>query len=188
MNIKQWLVWGILIFFSSGGVIVQAGEDSTAEMVAKQEIEYLQRWYARATDLIGSNVPDQIEEGRGIYHRIFTPDVSIQASAAGGVYYEVAGPDEWVKVVATALSVFDATQHLLGTQIVELASLPNAEGEGGEATMSSYLQAWHSDPDRVIDIYIGTYTSKVRYTAGVGWQIYEMRLQKVAGEVIDKSV
>ena len=44
------------------------------------------------------------------------------------------------------------------------------------------------DPDRVIDIYIGTYTSKVRYTAGVGWQIYEMRLQKVAGEVIDKSV
>jgi hypothetical protein len=104
------------------------------------------------------------------------------------VYYEVTDRDEWVKVVTTALSVFDTTQHLLGTQIVELASLPNAEGEGGEATMSSYLQAWHSDPDRVIDIYIGTYTSKVRYTAGVGWQIYEMRLQKVAGEVIDKSV
>jgi hypothetical protein len=54
--------------------------------------------------------------------------------------------------------------------------------------MSSYLQAWHSDPDRVIDIYIGTYYSKVRYTPGMGWQIYEMRLQKVAGEVIDKSV
>ena len=188
MKMRQWLVRSILIFLSSGGVIVQASEQDTAAMLAKQEIEYLQRWYARATDLIGSNLPDQIEEGRYIYHRIFTPDVSIQASAAGGVYYEVAGPDEWVKVVATALSVFDATQHLLGTQIVELASLPNAQGEGGEAKMSSYLQAWHHDPDRVIDIYIGTYYSKVRYTAGVGWQIYEMRLQKVAGEVIDKSV
>ena len=188
MKIRQCLAWGILTLLMSGGVIVQAGEHDTAVMVAKQEIEYLQRWYASATDLIGSNMPDQVEEGRGIYHRIFTPDVSIQASAAGGVYYEVTGRDEWVKVVTTALSVFDTTQHLLGTQIVELASLPNAEGEGGEATMSSYLQAWHSDPDRVIDIYIGTYYSKVRYTPGVGWQIYEMRLQKVAGEVIDKSV
>ena len=188
MKIRLWLVWGIFTFLLSGGVIVQAGEHDTAAIVAKQEIEYLQRWYARATDLIGSNIPDQIEEGRGIYHRIFTPDVSIQASAAGGVYYEVTGRDEWVKVVSKALSVFDATQHLLGTQSVELASLPNAEGEGGEANMSSYLQAWHSDPDRVIDIYIGTYYSKVRYTAGVGWQIYDMRLQKVAGEVIDKSV
>ena len=91
MKIRQWLVCGIFTFLSGGGVIVQAGEHDTAAMVAKQEIEYLQRWYARATDLIGSNLPDQIEEGRGIYHRIFTPDVSIQASAAGGVYYEVSG-------------------------------------------------------------------------------------------------
>ena len=52
--------------------------------------------------------------------------------------------------------------------------------------MSSYLQAWHHDPDRMIDIYLGTYYSKVRHTKGIGWQIYDMRLEKVAGEVIDK--
>ena len=72
MKIRQWLVCGIFTFLSGGGVIVQAGEHDTAAMLAKQEIEYLQRWYARATDLIGSNLPDQIEEGRDIYHRIFT--------------------------------------------------------------------------------------------------------------------
>jgi len=27
----------------------------------------------------------------------------------------------------------------------------------------------------------------VRYTQGVGWQIFDMRLDKVAGEVFDKS-
>ena len=153
MKIRQCLVWGIFTFLSCGGVIVQASEYDTAAMLAKQEIEYLQRWYARATDLIGSNVPDQIEEGRDIYHRIFTPDVSIQASAAGGVYYEVAGPDEWVKVVATALSVFDATQHLLGTQIVELTSLPNVGGtclvegcEIAEALLSLFFSFLGSFP------------------------------------------
>ena len=89
-------------------------------------------------------------------------------------------------MVDGALSVFDSTQHLLGTQIVDVESLPDDGGVGGSGSMTSYLQAWHHDPDRVIDIYLGTYYSKVRYTPGVGWQIYDMRLEKVAGEVIDK--
>ena len=46
-------------------------------MVAKQDIEYLQRFYARATDQIGTNIPENIEAGRAIYHRIFTPDATI---------------------------------------------------------------------------------------------------------------
>jgi len=53
--------------------------------------------------------------------------------------------------------------------------------------MSSYIQAWHSDPDRVLDIFIGTYYDKVRYTQGIGWQIYDMNLEQVSGEVTDKS-
>mgnify|MGYP002262613310 FL=1 len=121
-----------------------------------------------------------------VYHRIFTPDASISASDPSGAAFKVVGPDEWVKVVDGALSVFDSTQHLLGTQIVELDSLPDADGKVGEGKMSSFLQAWHQDDDRVIDIYLGTYYSKVRYTQGIGWQIYDMRLEKVAGEVIDK--
>ena len=165
---------------------VQANDHDVAEMLAKHEIEYLQRLYARATDQIGTNVPENIEVGRAVYHRIFTQDATIRASDPSGAEFRVVGPDEWVKVVDGALSVFDSTQHLLGTQIVELDSLPNADGKGGEGKMSSFLQAWHQDDDRVIDIYLGTYYSKVRYTSGIGWQIYDMRLEKVAGEVIDK--
>ena len=165
---------------------VQANDHDVAEMLAKHEIEYLQRLYARATDQIGTNVPENIEAGRAVYHRIFTQDATIRASDPSGAEFRVVGPDEWVKVVDGALSVFDSTQHLLGTQIVELDSLPDSDGNGGEGKMSSFLQAWHQDDDRVIDIYLGTYYSKVRYTEGIGWQIYDMRLEKVAGDVIDK--
>ena len=169
------------------GATVSADGMSVEAMVAKQDIEYLQRFYARATDQIGTNVPENIEAGRAIYHRIFTSDATIAASDPAGTKFRVTGPDEWVEVVDGALSVFDSAQHLLGTQIVELEALPDSEGRGGAASMTSYLQAWHHDPDRVIDIYLGTYYSKVRYTDGIGWQIYDMRLEKVAGEVIDKS-
>ncbi len=64
--------------------------------------------------------------------------------------------------------------------------MPDDQGKGGKATMTSYLQAWHDDPGEVLDIFIGTYHDKVRYTPGVGWQIYEMRLEKVSGEVTEK--
>ena len=185
---KNWLFAGILMLSVGEGVAVRADEQPITAVGAIQNIEYLQRWYARATDLIGTNDPENIEEGRAIYHRIFTPDVRISASDPEADRDFVAqGPDQWVDVVAGALAVFDSTQHLLGTQIVELESLPDAEGNGGLASMASYLQAWHHDPDRVIVIFLGTYYSKVRYTQGIGWQIYDMGLEKVAGEVINKS-
>jgi len=184
---KNWLFKGILILSAGGAVALQADETPMTTVGATHNIEYLQRWYARATDLIGTNDPSNIEEGRAIYHRIFTPDVRISASDPGANReFAAQGPDQWVDVVAGALAEFDSTQHLLGTQIVELESLPDAEGNGGQASMASYLQAWHHDPDRVIDIFLGTYYSKVRYTGSNGWQIYDMRLEKVAGEVIDK--
>lgn len=185
--IKRFAGLITLVWCCQGATIVHADEHNMATWVAKAEIEYLQRLYARATDQIGTNVPENIEAGRVVYHRIFTADASISASDPSGAAFKVVGPDEWVKVVDGALSVFDSTQHLLGTQIVDVASLPDENGEGGEGQMSSYLQAWHQDDDRVIDIYLGTYYSKVRYTQGVGWQIYDMRLEKVAGEIIDKS-
>ena len=184
---KNWLFTGMLMLSVEGAVTVQADETPMTTTGATQDIEYLQRWYARATDLIGTNDPANIEEGRKIYHRVFTPDVSIYASdPQANRELTAQGPDQWVDVVAGALAVFDSTQHLLGTQIVELESLPDGEGNGGRASMASYLQAWHHDPDRVIDIFLGTYYSKVRYAEGIGWQIYDMRLEKVAGEVIDK--
>ncbi len=183
---KRALWLATLMWCWVGSTSAHAEDHQVAEMLAKHEIEYLQRLYARATDQIGTNIPENIEAGRAVYHRIFTPEATIRASDPSGAEFRVVGPDEWVKVVDGALSVFDSTQHLLGTQIVELDSLPDATGSGGEGKMSSFLQAWHQDDDRVIDIYLGTYYSKVRYTQGIGWQICDMRLEKVAGEVIDK--
>ena len=130
-------------------------DTGSAELaVARQEIEYLRRWYARATDLIGRNTPEAIEEGRGIYRRIFTPDVSIAATDRGAVLFSATGPD--------------------------------GQGQGGEASMTSYLQAWHDAPGELLDIFIGTYHDKVRYTPGLGWQIFAMELEKVAGEVTQR--
>lgn len=179
-------VLALFMTLSAGGV--QAENDAVAMMVAKQEIEYLRRQYALATDLIGTNDESNIARGREIYHRIFTPDAHIQTTTIEGeIGFEAVGPEAWVTVVAGALKVFDATQHLIGTQLAEVQSLPNAAGEGGEGRMSSYIQAWHSDPDRVLDIFIGTYYDQVRYTQGIGWQIYDMNLEQVSGEVTDKT-
>lgn len=160
--------------------------ETVARMLARQDIEYLRREYARATDLIGLNTPEGIAEGREIYRRIFTENAKIRTTEGGKTGFSAVGPDAWVEVAAEALSVFASTQHLIGTQLVEIQSLPDAKGKGGEATMTSYLQAWHDDPDRVVDIFIGTYHDSVRYTPGVGWQIYAMELERVAGQVIER--
>ncbi len=165
--------------------VAASADDDVARMVATLQIENLRRDYAFATDLIGTNVPENVEKGRAIYRRIFTADVKISASNGDTPPFRAVGPDEWVDVAAGALKVFDATQHLIGTQRVQIESMPGSE-QGGHATMTSYLQAWHSDPDRVLDIFIGTYHDKLRYTEKGGWQIYEMHLEKVSGEVTPK--
>lgn len=162
-----------------------ASSDAVELWLAKQQIEYLRREYALATDLIGVNTPESIAKGRAIYHRIFTPDAKIKTVSGGEVGFEATGPEAWVQVAANALKVFDNTQHLIGTQLVTIEQLPNSDGKGGEARMSSYLQAWHDDPDRVLDIFIGTYRDKVRYSKEAGWQIYEMELEQVSGSVTD---
>lgn len=154
-----------------------------AELLAREEIEYLRRYYARATDLVGLNTEEGIAEGRAIYHRIFTPDARICATANGEVVLSAVGPDAWVDIAASALSEFAATQHLIGTQLVELHSLPDERGEGGAASMTSYLQAWHDDPERVLDIFIGSYHDSLVYSPGAGWQIAGMELERVSGKL-----
>ena len=184
---RNWLFAGILMLSVSGGVAVQADETPMTAVGATQNIEYLQRWYARATDLIGTNDPANIEEGRAIYHRIFTPDVRISASdPQAGREFAAHGPDQWVDVVAGAWPYLIQRSTCWAPRLWSWRACQMARAMGGGASMASYLQAWHHDPDRVIDIFLGTYYSKVRYTQGIGWQIYDMRLEKVAGEVIDK--
>lgn len=153
------------------------------EMLAQREIEYLRRRYARATDLLGLNTEEGIAQGRDIYHTIFTADARISATADGEVLLSAIGPDGWVDVAAAALAEFAATQHLIGTQLVDIQSLPDGRGEGGRAMMISYLQAWHDTPGRLLDIFIGTYHDVVEFVPGIGWQIAVMELERVSGKV-----
>ena len=152
--------------------------------LARQEIEYLRRRYAKATDLIGECSAASIAEGRRIYHRIFTPDARIRTSVGGVVGLESSGPDGWAEVAQNALQEYVSTQHLIGSQLVELHRLEvDAQGKvtAGEAEMSSYLQAWHAREDSVW-IFIGTYLDKVRYHPGEGWRIHDMELVQLSGE------
>lgn len=152
--------------------------DAMATAVAKQEIAELRCLYARATDLIGTTQPEAVAEGRQIYHRIFTPTAIIGATGRD----DVTGPDAWVDVVLDALKVYEKTQHLIGTQLVEIQSLPNVELAQGRASMSSYLQAWHAKADGELWLFIGSYTDQLVHSPEQGWQISRMMLEQVSGE------
>lgn len=148
------------------------------EALARQEIKELRHAYGIATDLIGSNAEAGIAEGRAIYHRIFTPKADI---GAAGVEPSI-GPDAWVDVVKKALAPYNATQHLIGTQYVTDLVLPGAEGIGGKAHMSSYLQAWHSKANADLWLFMGVYDEDVVFNPGTGWQINRMMLKNIASD------
>lgn len=141
---------------------------------AKQTIQELQHLYARATDLIGMADESSVAEGRAIYHRIFASNANIGAAGIDPVI----GPNAWVDVVYNALKDYETTQHLIGTQLAEVASLPDADGEGGQATLLSYVQAWHSTATEVW-LFLGAYKDKVIYNRKFGWQISEMMLERM---------
>lgn len=162
--------------------------DPVAIAVATQQIECLRKQYGLATDLIGSKLPQNIEQGRAIYRAIFAPEVKISASnGSDGPTFDAVGPDAWVDVVVHALQPFAVTQHLIGTQLVTIDTLPDSKGMGGSASMVSYVQAWHADPGGVVDIFIGTYRDKIAFTPQSGWQIIEMRLEKVSGHTLSPN-
>ena len=149
---------------------------------AIQEIEYLKRWYAKATDQIGIATPESIAEGRAIYHRVFTADA--QLDAGPGREPQV-GPDGWLDLVLGALGELGPTQHLIGTQLVKINSL-ELDGEcnvlAGSATMESYLQAWHEQKDEKVWLFLGTYFEDAVFIPDTGWRIEKMILRQVAGE------
>ena len=153
---------------------------------SRLEIEYLQRWYARATDLLGHADKDSIAEGRRIYQRIFTPEVDITVTGNRVDERQSSGIDGWLDAVTSALGPLGPTQHLIGTQLVEIETLAVDSDNtvfSGRALMRSYLQAWHDMPDGQVWLFIGTYTSDVRFTPGVGWQIWRMNLHRETGEL-----
>lgn len=186
------LIWGGLIMTTETATAADnakaAAQDTRmaiASTIAIQDIEYLRRLYARATDRIGENTPESISEGRATYHQIFTPDVSFQVKGEGTPAEDTIGPDAWVKVVVDALGPIEATQHLIGTQLVNIESIETDTAGNviaGEASMTSYLQAWHARANGNVWLFIGSYDDKARYTVGQGWQIYNTTIERISGE------
>jgi len=153
-----------------------------------QEIEYLRRLYAKATDMIGEANQDSIQEGRKIYHRIFAEDAVLSTGTRN-----VIGPDAWVDLVLGVLKPLGPTQHLIGTQLVDIDHLVmNEDGEvlSGSASMESYVQAWHERPDKKVWLYLGTYIDKVTFIGDIGWQIVAMKMKQSGGEIryMDEAV
>jgi hypothetical protein len=149
-----------------------------AAAAARQEIMELRHAYGMATDLIGSNKEDNVAAGLAIYRRIFTADARIGAAGID----PVSGPDAWAEVVRKALAPYAATQHLIGTQQVTDLQMPEPDGRGGSARMTSYLQAWHSTAAGDLWLYMGTYEDELVHDEGGGWQIARMMLHQTAAD------
>lgn len=157
---------------------IVSGEVERGFAAERQAIEYLRREYAIATDLIGMGTDEEQDRGRDIYRRIFTEDASIRVVSAGSITHQGVGPEDWFRRVAQALQAYAGVQHLIGSQVVEFAG--DDANSCVEATMSSYLQAWHDCPGEYVFIFIGTYRDRLRFIPGTGWKIHDMELQEVS--------
>ncbi|MFK7915025.1 MAG: nuclear transport factor 2 family protein [Pseudomonadales bacterium] len=154
--------------------------------LARAEIMQLRQWYGVATDCIGQvDDPEAQARGLAIYQRIFTPDA--QMSVRGSPLKRAGqGPAGWADVAREALRDYQATQHLIGTQVVSFSSVQFGAApvslEAGRAAMESYVQAWHAWPDRQLRLVLGTYEDTVQWVPGTGWQIDHMVLDIRSGE------
>ena len=175
-------MWLWLLFLLPLEASMAACNEGMLKTQARQEIEYLRRWYAKATDKIGIGSEAAIAEGRDIYRRIFTTDVEFHASPEIGIQ---SGPDAWVEVVKSVLVPLGPTQHLVGTQVVDIEQLvidDDCQISSGSARMESYVQAWHEQKDEKVWIYLGIYHDLARYSPDHGWQIYRMEMEQIGGE------
>ena len=96
------------------------------------------------------------------------------------------GPDAWVELVYSALAELGPTQHLIGTQLVELDSLELNSAchvTAGKARLESYVQAWHELPDDKVWLFLGTYHDDVVFRPGTGWRIDRMHLRQTSAEI-----
>ena len=182
MNLLGMVLLLLAIVFASKSYSEGSCNYSLEKSKAIQDIEYLRKRYAKATDKIGAGVKQSAEEGRRTYHRIFSKDAVIWA---GEDISPQIGPEAWVQVVAGALKDIGPTQHLIGTQLVELQRFELDEDCNllrGTATMESYVQAWHERKDDRVWVFIGTYLDEVSFLPGLGWRIEAMQLLQVGGE------
>ena len=166
-------------------LLVRSALERQAHFQSILEIENLQRRYAIATDLLGQKTVGPVAEGTATYLSIFTTDVEMSLVRLDGEIKRFTGIEEWAELVEMALSQYVSTQHLIGTQVVDLDSLAvDKTGlvTAGSGLLRSHLQGWHTFVDGRIWLVVGIYYAKVRYTANAGWQIWHMHLEHVANE------
>lgn len=183
------LALSLVASFSSSSFAEASCNRLQAETLAKVDIEYLRRTYAKATDLIGIADDESISKGRKLYHSIFTKDARFSVANPGGTPLEARGPDRWADVVLSVLTPYGPTQHLIGTQLVSIESLELDEDcnpVAGLAHMESYVQAWHDTTPDEIWMFIGTYVDSVIFQPQEGWRIQAMSLVQTTTETRKK--
>jgi len=156
----------------------ELASQATREWVAKQEIAVLQRRYAQATDMIAADRVANEPKVVAIYQQIFTEDAEM------GVLDRLTldGPMKWLELVKTKFVPLDNAQHLIGSQVVEIDSLPDHKGLGGAATMRSYVQATHVNSNGTLERVLGTYHSAAIYAPESGWRLSKMVLELLSTE------
>ena len=157
---------------------------SGARHQAILDIEYLQRLYAQATDLLGLTDPASISRGSSIYQNIFSRDLQASFYGSGIDTIQKSGINDWLELVTSSLGPMGPTQHLIGTQLVDIKELEIDDFGNivkGEALLRSYLQAWHSLSDQKVWLALGTYHSEVRFSDG-RWRIWQMDLELTVDE------
>jgi hypothetical protein len=169
----------------------QVSAPTYSESSARQEIEYLRKWYAVATDILLqenqtsgfsplsidgeslgplNHVEDAFNIGRKIYRRVFSPDAEIHIAGVNppppGATPLRVGPDEWATFVH-GITFIKATQHLIGTQLTDIDVMPSVHPSmsstaTGHGKMSSYLQAFHELADgNSTSVFLGVYFDDV---------------------------
>jgi len=170
-----------VLLFQAWGVSADPDESmsqATQEWIAKQEIAVLQRRYAQATDMIAADRVANEAKVVAIYQQIFTEDAEM------GVLDRLTldGPMKWLELVKAKFVPLDNAQHLIGSQVVEIDSLPDHKGLGGAATMRSYVQATHVNSDGTLERVLGTYHSSAIYVPDSGWRLSKMMLELLSTE------
>lgn len=182
VRIFLWVWLFMSLSVSSAAQDDRACQEALIKSKARQDIEYLRRSYARATDALGTGDPAAVKQASEIYHSIFTAEAKLSAT---GMETPIVGPDGWIGVVTGTLGPMGPTQHLIGTQMVEITNLKlddNCQLVSGAATMNSYVQAWHTLADGKIWTFIGNYVDEVVFSAESGWQIQSMMLERITEE------
>ncbi|MDA0958233.1 MAG: nuclear transport factor 2 family protein [Proteobacteria bacterium] len=125
-------------------------EGSMSELADRLAIQDVMTRYAAGVD----------DRDMAQYRACFADDVEIVGFGSESVH----GADVWVADVVQKLSVFGATQHMLGPQLVTL--------NGDKASARTDVQALHymkDDPETTLTLWATYFTDLRRESAG--WKI-----------------